>query len=50
VSEVIPVVILPPTGSGGGSSSGPTIFGVILAMGGFVLLMSGLRLARRRAQ
>jgi len=50
VTEVLEVVKMPPTGSGGGSSSGPTIFGVLLSAGGIVLLLSGLRLARRRTE
>ena len=50
VTEVLEIVKLPPTGSGGGSPSGPTIFGVLLSAGGIVLLLSGLRLARRRVE
>ncbi|MCJ7492077.1 MAG: hypothetical protein MUP15_08010 [Dehalococcoidia bacterium] len=50
VTEVLEIVKLPPTGSGGGSPSGPTIFGVLLSAGGIVLLLSGLRLARRRTE
>jgi hypothetical protein len=50
VTEVLEVVKMPPTGSGGGASSGPTILAVLLSTGGIVLLLSGLRLARRRTE
>jgi hypothetical protein len=41
-------VTAPPTGTGGGDSSGPMMLGVLLSMGGIALLVTGLRLARRR--
>jgi hypothetical protein len=43
----LPIVTAPPTGSGGGGSS-PAMLGVLLSMGGIALLLTGLRLARRR--
>jgi len=48
VSQVLPAVVLPQTGSGGDSSPGTTISAVLMSMAGVILLLSGLRLSRRR--
>jgi hypothetical protein len=50
VSQVLPAVVLPQTGSGGDSSPRTTIAAALTSMAGVVLLLSGLRLARRRAR
>jgi hypothetical protein len=48
VSQVLTEVKLPPTGSGGGASSGAAVAATLSSLAGIILLLCGLRMARRR--